>query len=159
ESAARGPRRAGPRPRLLRSDLEEPAEHIARSGDAPGRGAAPPTRSGARRLRESRDRTARREPMKPSITEKAQTTRARIRDAALAAFQTEGFEGATMREIARRAGVATGAAYYYFPSKESLVMEFYGRLQARMAEQARGALADKTELGSRVAAVIDANFE
>lgn len=97
--------------------------------------------------------------MKPSITEKAEATRARILDVALAAFQTHGFEGATMREIARRAGVATGAAYYYFPSKESLVMEFYGRLQARMAEEARTALAGKTDLAQRIAAVIDANFE
>jgi len=32
-----------------------------------------------------------------------------------------------MRGIAEKAGVATGAAYYYYPSKEAIVMEFYQR--------------------------------
>ena len=38
-----------------------------------------------------------------------------------------------MRDIAAEAGVATGAAYYYFRSKEELVMAFY----VRTAEEAR----------------------
>jgi AcrR family transcriptional regulator len=32
-----------------------------------------------------------------------------------------------MRAIAAKAGVATGAAYYYYPSKEAIVMAFYRR--------------------------------
>jgi AcrR family transcriptional regulator len=32
-----------------------------------------------------------------------------------------------MRAIAAEAGVATGAAYYYYPSKEAIVMAFYRR--------------------------------
>ena len=39
------------------------------------------------------------------------------REAALDLFQERGFAEATMREIARKAGVATGAAYYYFPRR------------------------------------------
>jgi AcrR family transcriptional regulator len=30
-----------------------------------------------------------------------------------------------MREIATSAGVATGAAYYYFDSKDAIVLAFY----------------------------------
>jgi AcrR family transcriptional regulator len=58
-------------------------------------------------------------------TAKSETTRARILEAALELFRTRGFDSATMREIAAQAGVATGAAYYYFQSKEDIVMAFY----------------------------------
>ena len=37
-----------------------------------------------------------------------------------------------MRDIAAEAGVALGAAYYYFDSKDALVMAFYERAQAEM---------------------------
>ena len=39
-------------------------------------------------------------------------TRQKILDAALELFRERGFAEATMREIAARAGVATGLAYY-----------------------------------------------
>src|SRR4051794_5472607 len=58
---------------------------------------------------------------------KAQQTRQRILDAALELFRENGFDQTTMREIAAAAGVANGAAYYYFRSKEELVMAFYLR--------------------------------
>ena len=54
-------------------------------------------------------------------------TSLRILDAALELFRREGFEETTMRAIAAKAEVATGAAYYYFPSKEAIVMAFYRR--------------------------------
>jgi AcrR family transcriptional regulator len=78
-------------------------------------------------------------------TPKAEETGIRILEAALSLFREEGFDKATMRDIAAKAGVATGAAYYYYPSKESIVMEFYQRSCADMQpkiedamEQARG---------------------
>ena len=58
---------------------------------------------------------------------KSEETRARIVNAALSSFREQGFEAATMRDIAEKAGVATGAAYYYFPSKDAIVMDFYRR--------------------------------
>jgi AcrR family transcriptional regulator len=64
-----------------------------------------------------------------------------------------------MRDIAAAAGVATGAAYYYFQSKEELVMAFY----VRTAEEARQILpqrlARSRDLRKRIAAVIDLKFE
>ncbi|MGB9079563.1 MAG: helix-turn-helix domain-containing protein, partial [Terracidiphilus sp.] len=54
-------------------------------------------------------------------TPKAEETGTRILDAALALFRQEGFDNATMRGIAEKAGVATGAAYYYYPSKDAIV--------------------------------------
>lgn len=52
-------------------------------------------------------------------------TRAQILSAALTLYRERGLEAATMRDIAKKAGVALGAAYYYFPSKESIVQEYY----------------------------------
>lgn len=44
-----------------------------------------------------------------------------ILDAALACFVTQGFHGTAVPEISRRAGIATGTLYHYFPSKEAIV--------------------------------------
>jgi AcrR family transcriptional regulator len=48
------------------------------------------------------------------------TARARIRDTALELFAQNGFEGATIREIARRAGVSPGLVQHHFRSKDAL---------------------------------------
>jgi len=92
-------------------------------------------------------------------TPKAGETRERIVDAALTLFRDKGFDETTMRDIAAAAGVATGAAYYYFRSKEELVMAFY----ARTAEEARTllppAIEQSKDLRKRLRAVIDTTFE
>lgn len=67
------------------------------------------------------------EALTTSPTSKAQATRIRILDAALEMFRRQGFELTTMRGIAAEAGVSLGSAYYYFESKEDLVMAFYER--------------------------------
>lgn len=61
---------------------------------------------------------------------KSDKTRERIYQAAMELFRERGFDQATMRDIAGKAGVALGATYYYFRSKEEIVMRFYGELQA-----------------------------
>lgn len=63
----------------------------------------------------------------PRLTEKARKTRSRLVVAALQLTQEVGYERATMREIAKRAGTSLGNAYYYFPSKGHLVQSFYRR--------------------------------
>lgn len=50
--------------------------------------------------------------------------------AAIGLFITQGYDRTTMREIARAAGVSTGAIYVYYPTKGSM-------LQAVCAEQAQ----------------------
>jgi AcrR family transcriptional regulator len=92
-------------------------------------------------------------------TAKAEETRTRILDAALTLFRERGFDETTMRDVAAAAGMATGAAYYYFRSKEELVMALY----ARNAEEARTLVPsaiDRTgDLKKRIRAVIDTTFE
>lgn len=71
---------------------------------------------------------------------KAEVTASKILDAALALFREHGFEAATMRGIAERAGVASGAAYYYYDSKDAIVMDFYQRSCEEMQDKIRLAL-------------------
>jgi AcrR family transcriptional regulator len=83
-------------------------------------------------------------------TPKSEETRQRILNAALKLFHDRGFEAATMRDIAEEAGVATGAAYYYFPSKDAIVMEFYRRSSAEMQPKIEAALDNATGLEERL---------
>jgi AcrR family transcriptional regulator len=92
-------------------------------------------------------------------TPKAEETRSRILSAALTLFRERGFDQTTMRDIASAAHVALGAAYYYFGSKEALVMAFYGEASQAMHEQIETALRRKTDLRARLRAVIDVKFE
>jgi AcrR family transcriptional regulator len=92
---------------------------------------------------------------KPS---KAEETRARILDASLRLFRERGFERTTMRDVAGEAGVATGAAYYYFRSKEELVMAFYLRTSEEAREELANALASTKDLGRRLRAMIELKF-
>src|SRR6516162_8838518 len=68
--------------------------------------------------------------MKTRPTPRAEDTRRRIYESALKLFRQKGFEPTTVRDIAAEAGVALGAAYYYFSSKEAIVLAFYQELQA-----------------------------
>jgi AcrR family transcriptional regulator len=90
---------------------------------------------------------------------KSDETRTRILEAALAVFRERGFERSTMREIATAAGVAVGAAYYYFESKDAIVMAFYERSQGEMRPQIEALLEESKTLESRLRAVISTKFE
>ena len=91
---------------------------------------------------------------------KAEATERKILDAALEMFRTEGFEEATMRDIAARAGVATGAAYYYYPSKDAIVLAFYQRSCVEMQPRIEEAIAAETGgLENRLRTLINAKLE
>jgi AcrR family transcriptional regulator len=81
---------------------------------------------------------------------KSEETRQRILRAALKLFQERGFDAATMRDIAEEAGMATGAAYYYFPSKDAIVMEFYRQSSAQMQPKLEAALEHAGGLDQRL---------
>jgi AcrR family transcriptional regulator len=77
---------------------------------------------------------------------KSDATAGKILDSALALFREQGFETATMRAIAQRAGVATGAAYYYYASKDAIIMDFYRRSCDQMQEELALALQNVKKL-------------
>jgi len=60
--------------------------------------------------------------------------------AALPVFAARGFEGATTREIARRAGVALAALPYHFETKEALWRAAADRIFGLLADRFAGAL-------------------
>jgi AcrR family transcriptional regulator len=92
--------------------------------------------------------------MTKKTTPKSEETRARILEAALTTFRERGFERATMREIAQAAQVATGAAYYYFDSKEAIVMAFYQRAQEELRPEVERALKTSRTFEARVRAIV-----
>jgi len=95
-------------------------------------------------------------------TPKAEETGRRILEAALALFRVQGFDATTMREIARESHVATGAAYYYYPSKEAIVLDFYQHSCAEMQPKIEAALDGVRGLEDRLRALISvklAHFE
>jgi AcrR family transcriptional regulator len=80
-------------------------------------------------------------------------TRARILDAALALFRERGFDATTMRDVAARAESALGAAYYYYPAKEALVLAYYERVWSRYEQRARRALGRARDPAERLRAL------
>jgi len=88
------------------------------------------------------------------ILSKSEETAQKILDSALGLFRSEGFDSTTMRDIAREAGVATGAAYYYYESKDAIVMEFYRRSSAGMQPRMEEALREQSRLEDRLRELI-----
>ena len=84
-------------------------------------------------------------------------TEQKILEAALSLFRERGFADATMRDIAARAGVASGLAYYYFDSKDAIVLAFYQRAKDDLAP-ALDAAQESPKLADRLAALVEAKF-
>ncbi len=82
------------------------------------------------------------------------TTRQRILDAASSAFAADGFAGARVDEIARRAGVNKALLYYHVGNKQALytavLMRNFDRIEAALAD----ATAPEGTARDRLAAVI-----
>jgi AcrR family transcriptional regulator len=86
---------------------------------------------------------------RPGTQSRGEDTRRRILETALQIFATEGYEGASTRQLAERAGVNLPAIQYYFGSKEGLfravidnIIEHTELHMASLAAQVRLALAD-----------------
>ena len=94
----------------------------------------------------------------PARTPRAEETRKRIYDCALELFREQGFEQTTMRDIARKADVALGAAYYDFASKEAIVMAFYRELQETSQTSVAAAMQSLRKTKDRIRCVLDERF-
>src|SRR5262249_55873456 len=140
----------------LRYNFKKPACVLAlaarrRSGGSRGRVA--PSRSRALRNQQRIHRglltmttTMTTPQMKERPTPRAEDTRRRIYESALKLFREKGFEQTTMRDIAAKAGVALGAAYYYFSSKEAIVLAFYQEMQESSHDSILEALSQHKKL-------------
>ncbi|WP_198653651.1 TetR/AcrR family transcriptional regulator [Actinocorallia populi] len=68
---------------------------------------------------------------------KSAAVRRRVLEACVEAFAQTGFHGATMKDIAKRAGISYTGLLHHFPRKEDLliaVLEFRGEQSARLLE-------------------------
>lgn len=85
------------------------------------------------------------------------TTRERLLDAATEAFATKGFHATTTRDIAKAAGVTSGAVYIHFESKEDLLFHVsavgHGGSAEMVAKSAQGPGGPGERLGATVYAL------
>lgn len=92
--------------------------------------------------------------MTQTPVQRGEQTRQLIIDTAVRLFGEQGYEKTTMRAIATAAGLAPSNAYYYFPSKDHLVQEFYTRIQREHREAVTPHLAAKSDFGTRLHAAM-----
>jgi AcrR family transcriptional regulator len=97
--------------------------------------------------------------LKPRTTPRAEDTRRKIYEAAMELFREKGFEPTTMRDIAAKAGVALGGAYYYFSSKDAIVLAFYAEMQANSNEPVLHALAGHKKLKDRLRCILEKRLQ
>jgi AcrR family transcriptional regulator len=90
---------------------------------------------------------------------KGDLTRERIFTVALQLFREKGFEGTTMREVAAAANMSLGAAYYYFASKEAIVLGYYEKVQEEHELRLAKLLPQAKDFRARVAAVMHSKLE
>ena len=72
---------------------------------------------------------------------RSRRTRARVLEAAVEIFEERGYDDATTAEIARRAKVAVGSVYGYFPDKRAILLEIVQETFARSEMEIIEALA------------------
>ncbi len=93
---------------------------------------------------------------------KSDRTRQRILDAAAREFRDRGFAGATLGDIAARAGLQAGSLYYHFDSREALVdavMAQGTRRAHHAARQRLAALPPGTPALVKLALLIESHLE
>ena len=80
------------------------------------------------------------------MEEKSNATLEKIHEAAMAEFLDKGFQGASLRQIVKNAGVTTGAFYGYFSSKEALFASIVEPHAAALMGRFMGAQTSFSEL-------------
>ena len=94
-----------------------------------------------------------------SRREQSERSRSRILGVSLDLFRKRGFDRTTMRDIATAAGTSLGAAYYYFPSKEAIVLSYYERLVDDYERRVGEILAQSDDLGTRLRGVFHCKLD
>jgi AcrR family transcriptional regulator len=90
---------------------------------------------------------------------KGDLTCERIFHVALNLFREKGFEGTTMREVAAAANMSLGAAYYYFASKEAIVLGYYEKVQEEHELRLARELPAAKDFRRRIGAVMHSKLE
>lgn len=96
---------------------------------------------------------------KSAATNKGQATRAQLLEIGLRLFRQKGFEATTMRDIAAAAGMSLGAFYYYYPSKDSVVLDYYRRVQDEHVARVAGHWPEASSLRKRLGLLMHTKLE
>jgi TetR/AcrR family transcriptional regulator, cholesterol catabolism regulator len=83
-------------------------------------------------------------------------TRDRIVECAVALFGSQGYDSTTMEDIGECADVSRATVFNYFPRKEDIVLEWFTRLRADLAEILVEAEQQATDAASRLRQVFGA---
>ena len=75
--------------------------------------------------------------------------------AALSAFVDYGYHGATIREIAQRAGLSVPGVYHHYPSKQHLLVELFNRSMTDLLQRSRLARAGGCDPAERFALLVE----
>jgi AcrR family transcriptional regulator len=81
-------------------------------------------------------------------------TRERIGETAMALFVAKGVTETTIRDIAQGAGVAEGALYRHYPSKDELILDLFQRHYAAFAARLDALQAAQPHTRDKLAAMI-----
>lgn len=79
-------------------------------------------------------------PPAPLVADTGRGNEAAILNAALEAFGAQGFHGASMRDVAKRAGTSLSNLYNYVPSKSRLLAEVLRRANDELGARLRAAV-------------------
>ena len=85
-------------------------------------------------------------------------TRQKVLDAARRLFAERGYEPATIRDIAKGAGMSTGAVFANFQDKAELFEAVLATDLARLAETMKAAAAAETAVRARILAALQAGY-
>ena len=91
-------------------------------------------------------------------TESEPVRRAQLLRAARKVFRAKGYDGATVSEIVREAGVAQGTFYHYFPSKRDAAVSLRDGLMETMAQAVATAVESSTSFEDRLETLIAVTF-
>ena len=114
----------------------------------------------AQRAAATRRRSRRQPPLVGRRALKKESTKARIVAAALALFRSKGFEATTTKAIARRARIAEGTVFNYFPTKEDIALHFLEQEVEHALAAVRGnARLRKAPLEEKLFALVQTQLE
>ena len=85
-----------------------------------------------------------------SLLSKGAQAKARIISEAETLFNQQGFDGASMRDIASAAEMQPASVYYYFESKEELLWAVWEKGGIELLERVKDAIAGKTDPWQRM---------
>lgn len=92
-------------------------------------------------------------------TESEEVRREQLLGAARKVFRDKGYNGATIADVVREAGVAQGTFYLYYSSKNAVAVALRDGLMTKMAAAVEDAMQSSTSFDEKLGSLIGASFQ